>query len=368
MGASTGADETALWDLLHAALAGAGLDPGAISALATLDRKASEPAIVAVARRLGVPLKTFEANDLTAVAAPNPSAVVAAAVGTASVAEAAAILGAGPGATLVAPKVVSATRDSTVALARRRLPEGHLSVVGLGPGEAAQRTPAASAAVGHAEVVIGYAPYLDLAGDLLRAGQTLVPSPIGAEAERAQEALARAGSGQRVALVCSGDAGVYAMASLVFELAPRFGEPPISVIAGIPAAVSGAALLGAPIGHDHAAISLSDLLTPWEVIRCRLQAAADGDFVVSLYNPRSARRTSQLAEAVGILAARRPGTTPAAVLTDIGRPGQRVTRTTLAALDTDQVDMRSLVVIGSTTTRWISGRMVTPRGYQVAAS
>jgi cobalt-precorrin 5A hydrolase/precorrin-3B C17-methyltransferase len=154
------------------------------------------------------------------------------------------------------------------------------------------------------------------------------------------------------------------MASLVLELAPGLGDPPVVVVPGVTAALSAAAVLGAPLGHDHAAVSLSDLLTPWEVIIRRLRALAEGDFVVTLYNPRSSRRTGQLVEALAILAAHRAPTTPAAVLTDLGRPGMHVLRSTLDRLDPGEVSMRSLVVVGSSTTRWIGDRMVTPRGYQ----
>ena len=368
VGASTGADEGALWDLAQAALAGAGIDPAAVGAVATLDRKTGEPAIVALARRLAVPLTGFSASTLAAVAVPHPSQVVAAAVGTPSVAEAAALHAAGSEASLVAGKAVSGTGDSTLAVARRRRPAGHLAVVGLGPGHPSRRTPEASAAVRHAEVVIGYGPYVDLTADVLRPAQEHLRSPIGAEMERCTEALRRAAAGQRVALVCSGDPGVYAMASLVLELAPAFGDPPVDVIPGVTAALSGAALLGAPLGHDHAAISLSDLLTPWPAIVARLEAVAAADFVVSLYNPRSARRTTQLTDALAILTRHRPPSTPAAVLTDIGRPAETVVRTTLSDLDPEKVTMLSLVVIGSTQTRWISGRMVTPRGYPAHAA
>jgi cobalt-precorrin 5A hydrolase/precorrin-3B C17-methyltransferase len=363
VGSSTGADAAALEDLVMAALAQAGLATEAVGAVATLDRKASEPAIVALGRRLAVPVRTFDAATLAGVPVPNPSDVVAGAVGTASVAEAAALLAGGPGARLVATKQISATGDSTVAVARRGGPSGSLSVVGLGPGEAALRTAAAVAAVRHADAVIGYEGYVALAADLLRPGQQVVRSPIGAEVERCREALARAAGGQRVALVCSGDPGVYALASLVMELACDAGDPPVTVVPGVTAALSVAAVLGAPLGHDHAAVSLSDLLTPWDVIARRLRAAAEGDFVVTLYNPRSSRRTTQLTEALAILARHRAASTPAAVVTDVGRPNCSIVRTHLAQVDPEAVSMRSLVVVGSSTTRWIGGRMVTPRGY-----
>jgi cobalt-precorrin 5A hydrolase/precorrin-3B C17-methyltransferase len=217
--------------------------------------------------------------------------------------------------------------------------------------------------VRHAEVVSGYGPYVALAADLLHPSQLVLRWPIGAETDRCRDALHRAAAGSRVALVCSGDAGVYALASLACELAPAAGHPPVTVVPGVTAALSGAAVLGGPLGHDHVAISLSDLLTPWDVIVRRLHAAAAGDFVVSFYNPRSSRRTGQLAEALAILGTARPATTPAAVLTDIGRPGQEVVRTTLAELDPERVGMRSLVMVGATATRWVGDHMVTPRGY-----
>jgi cobalt-precorrin 5A hydrolase/precorrin-3B C17-methyltransferase len=368
VGSSSGADPEALHRLAVETLAGAGLSIDAVGCVATVDRKAAEPAIVELAAALGVGLRTFPPEILAAVPVPNPSSVVESAVGTPSVAEAAALAAAGAGqeSNPVQPVLVVEKRrsgEATVAVARRAGPEGHLAVVGLGPGDPALRTPAAAAAVRQADVVIGYGPYVDLAEDLLAVRQTIVRSPIGAEAERVTEALGRAAAGERVALVCSGDPGVYAMASLVIELAPQHGDPPVTVVPGVTAALAAAAVLGAPLGHDHAAVSLSDLLTPWAVIERRLRAVAEGDFTVSLYNPRSKRRTTQLDTALRILAAHRPPGTPAAILTDVGRPAQRVIRTTLDALDPEQVDMLSLVIVGSSTTRWSGRRMVTPRGY-----
>jgi cobalt-precorrin 5A hydrolase/precorrin-3B C17-methyltransferase len=361
VGSSRGADPQRLSDLVSSTLRRAGLHPASVATVATLDLKADEPAIVALAQAHGVDLRTFAADALKEIPVPTPSDVVAGAVGTPSVAEAAAPAAGGPGAVLVVTKQVVA--DATVAVARRARPEGHLAVVGLGPGAVAHRTPAAATAIRHAEVVIGYGPYVDQAADLLGPGHVVVRSPIGAERDRCTEAVARAANGQHVALVCSGDAGIYAMASLVFELTPAFGEPPVTVVPGVTAATAAAAVLGAPLGHDHCSISLSDLLTPWPVIEARLRAAADGDFVVSLYNPRSRTRRHQLPRALALLGARRDPDTPAAVVTDVGRPGAQVIRTTLGRLDPDQVDMLSLVVIGSSITRWSGPHMVTPRGY-----
>jgi cobalt-precorrin 5A hydrolase/precorrin-3B C17-methyltransferase len=367
VGSSSGADPDGIERLVAGALAEAGLSREAVGLVATVDLKRDEPGIVALADRLAVDLRTFPAPVLARQDVPTPSSVVADAVGTPSVAEAAALLAAGPGAELLVPKQRSA--EATVAVARRPHPEGHLAVVGLGPGDPAWRAPAAAAAIRAADVVVGYDLYVDLAADLLGPEHQVVRSPIGAEAGRCADALARAAAGHRVALVCSGDPGIFAMASLVCELAPEHGDPPVTVVPGITAAHAAAAVLGAPLGHDHAAVSLSDLLTPWEVIERRLHAVAEGDLVVSLYNPRSQRRTWQLPRAVEILAPHRPADCPVAVTTDVGRPGrQHVRRTTLAELDPTAVGMLSLVVIGSSTTRWIGDRMVTPRGYKEAGT
>jgi cobalt-precorrin 5A hydrolase/precorrin-3B C17-methyltransferase len=217
--------------------------------------------------------------------------------------------------------------------------------------------------------VIGYSLYVDLAADLLAPHHEVVRSPIGAETERCCEALDRAARGQMVALVCSGDPGVFAMASLVCELTPGHGGPAVTVVPGVTAAYGAAAVLGAPLGHDHAMVSLSDLLTPWPVIEHRLVAVAEGDLAVAFYNPRSQRRTWQLGRAIEILSEHRPPDCPVAVVTDVGRAErQRIVRTTIADLDPTTVDMLSLVVVGSSTTRWQADVMVTPRGYPGAGS
>jgi cobalt-precorrin 5A hydrolase/precorrin-3B C17-methyltransferase len=305
---------------------------------------------------------TFTAQELATVIVPNPSAVVAGAVGTPSVAEAAALLAAEPDGELVVPKYRSS--HATVAIARRPPPTGRLFVVGLGPGSAAQRTPAATAAVRHADVVVGYGPYVDQCADLLAPAQEVIRFPIGAEVDRCRAALDHAAAGRRVALVCSGDAGVFGMASLVLELAPTRGAPEVEIVPGVSAGAAAAATLGAPLGHDHASISLSDLLTPWSVIERRLGAAAESDLAVALYNPRSARRTWQLERAREIFLGHRPGSTPVGIVTSVDRRDQRVVATTLAALDPSAVDMLTIVLVGATTSRWINGRLVTPRGYE----
>lgn len=358
VGASTDALADDAADLLAAVLAEHGLSRDAVAMAATIDRRAGDPVVTS----LGLPVRSFAADELAGVDVPNPSDVVRSEVGTASVAEAAALLAAGPGAALVVGKQRSPR--ATVAIARRARPAGSVAVVGLGPGDPRHRTPAATAAVRSADVVIGYSLYVDQCADLLNARQTVVHSPIGAEADRCDEALARAAVGARVALVCSGDPGVFAMATLVCELAPRHGSPSVDIVPGITAASAAAGLLGAPLAHDHAFVSLSDLLTPWEVIERRLRAVAAGDLAVAFYNPRSLRRTWQLDMARDLLLEHRPPTTPVGIVTDATRPDQHVTRTTLGDLDAEQVGMLSIVLVGSSTTTVIGDHLVTPRGYE----
>jgi cobalt-precorrin 5A hydrolase/precorrin-3B C17-methyltransferase len=358
VGASTGAPAEAVSELLDAALDRAGLARASIAEVATLDRKTTEPGLQA----LGLPLRGFAAEALRAVPVPTPSAVVADAVGTPSVAEAAALLSAGPGAELVVPKQANAV--ATVAIARRARPVGRLRIVGLGPGTPALRTPAAETAVRHAQVVIGYGPYVDACADLLEPHHEIVRSPIGEEVVRAKQALAEAACGREVALVCSGDPGVYAMASIALELAADAPGVEIETVPGVTAALASSAAVGAPLGHDFATISLSDLLTPWEAIEARLRAAAAADFALALYNPRSERRTWQLDAARQILLEHRAPSTPVAVVTDATQADEHVQVTTLAELDPTAAGMTTCVLVGATTTRVVDGRVVTPRGYR----
>ena len=338
IGTSSDAPLDAVLDLLVEATEGRVPDE-----VATIDRRA------AALRHLGLPVRAFTAAELATVDVPNPSAEVRRSVATPSVAEAAALLAAGPGAEVVVPKRKNAV--ATVAIARRRA--GHLSVVGLGPGEVRHSTPAAATAVRRADVVIGYGPYVEQARPHMRPRQEAVRS-------RAKQAIAEAEAGRRVALVCSGDPGVFAMASLVFELGPAVE---VEVVPGVTAALAAASLLGAPLGHDHAVISLSDHLTPWDLIEQRVRAAAEADVVVAFYNPRSSRRTWQLEAAVDILRGHRPLTTPVGIVTDAARPDESSVLTTLGDFSGDAVTMTTVVIVGSSATTVVDGRMVTPRGY-----
>ena len=239
-----------------------------------------------------------------------------------------------------------------------------LYVVGLGPGGSRWMTWEARAALEQAEVLCGYTVYLGLIrGEF--PDKEYFSTPMTQEIERCRAALERARSGRTTALVCSGDAGVYGMAGPVLELAPQFPEVEIQVVPGVTAALAGAAVLGAPLMHDFAVLSLSDLLTPWEVIRRRLELAAQGDFVLCLYNPSSRRRRDHLRMACDIVLAHRGPETVCGWVRNAGRAQEEHQVLTLGELREAQVDMFTTVFIGSAATRRIGDRMVTPRGYEL---
>ncbi len=239
-----------------------------------------------------------------------------------------------------------------------------LFVVGLGPGDAAYLTGEAAAALERAEVLCGYSVYVELIAPQYP-GREIVTTPMKHEVERCRRALELANAGRTVALVCSGDAGVYGMAAPVLELAPEYPEADVQIIPGVTAALSGAAVLGAPLGHDFCVISLSDLLTPWDVIEKRLRSAAEGDFAICLYNPASKKREDYLRRACDIVLRRRSGDTLCGWVKNIGRTGQEHRLLTLSELREEKLDMFTTVFIGASTTREIAGRMVTPRGYRL---
>ena len=239
-----------------------------------------------------------------------------------------------------------------------------LYVVGLGPGGSRWMTWEARAALEQAEVLCGYTVYLDLIrGEF--PDKEYFSTPMTQEIERCRAALERARSGRTTARVCSGDAGVYGMAGPVLELAPQFPEVEIQVVPGVTAALAGAAVLGAPLMRDFAVLSLSDLLTPWEVIRRRLELAAQGDFVLCLYNPSSRRRRDHLRMACDIVLAHRGPETVCGWVRNAGRAQEEHQVLTLGELQEAQVDMFTTVFIGSAATRRIGDRMVTPRGYEL---
>lgn len=240
---------------------------------------------------------------------------------------------------------------------------GKLFVVGIGPGGPDGMTIAARRALEAADIVVGYTKYVELALAAVPDAAHLA-TPMMHEVERCRLALSRAQSGEAVALVCSGDAGVYGMASPVLELAEDYPDVDVEVIAGATAAQSGSAVLGAPLAHDFAVVSLSDLLTPWEVIERRLAAVASADFCICLYNPRSRKRADRLSRAAKIMLEWKAPDTLCGWVRNIGREGQQSGMCRLSELGELDADMFTTVFVGNAGTKRVGGRMVTPRGYR----
>jgi cobalt-precorrin 5A hydrolase/precorrin-3B C17-methyltransferase len=376
LGAARGAPADEVIALITETLDRHDLAPQSIAGFASIDLKADETGLHAAAKHFTVPLTFFTADELNAEAhrIPNPSEIVAREVGTPGVAEAAALAAAGPDAVLIAEKAKGARVTCAIARAPAPildlpgLPQGLLHVVGIGPGTPQWRSPAAALALEAASDWVGYGLYLDLVADL-KTSQTEHRFPLGGEEDRVRAAIDLARQGKQVALICSGDAGIYAMAALVFEVIDL--EPnriAVNVIPGISAFQAAAAKAGAMIGHDFCCISLSDLLTPWEVIEKRLQAAAEGDFVISFYNPRSLKRRDQLQRAFAILKPHRNPETPVVIASNLGRPEEAVKIVRFADFNPDDVDMLTLVMVGASISKAFTrgdgkAYAYTPRGY-----
>ncbi len=376
VGCERGTSSDELIAHIDATLTAHNLAPHSIAGIFSLDLKSDETAIHALAGHLNRPTRFFTAVELNAEAKrlANPSETVHAEVGCPGVAEGAALAAAGPDSTLIVEKTKSARATCAIAEAPAPLitlpgtPQGRLFVVGLGPGTPDWRSPAATRALETATDWVGYGLYLDLAADLLHS-QTEHRFPLGDEEPRVRHAIALAAEGRDVALICSGDAGIYAMAALVYEVLDIAPERiAVDVIPGISAFQAAAARAGALIGHDFCCISLSDLLTPWQVIETRLHAAAEGDFVTAFYNPRSQRRTTQLERAIEIFTPHRTPDTPVVIASNLGRPTEAVKIVPLSAFKPADVDMLTLVMIGSSQSKTLTRGdgntfAYTPRGY-----
>ena len=379
VGCERDCDPDELIALVDETLTAAGLSPASVAVVTSIDVKMDEAAVHAVAAHLGAATRYFDAPRLEAETPrlENPSETVFREVGTHGVAEAAALAATGSNGELVVAKHKSARATCAVARATSINPatigtaRGTLSIIGTGPGDAAHRIPATDSAVAAATDLVGYGPYLDLLGAAAH-GKQRHDYDLGAEEDRCRHALQLAGAGRHVALVSSGDPGIFAMASLVFELLDRDPDPAwqrieIMVHPGVSAMQLAAARAGALLGHDFCAISLSDLLTPWPAIEARLRAAAQADFVVALYNPASRKRRQQFETARKILLAERPDDTPVVVARNLARPGEQVTIVPLAELSLDAIDMLTIVIIGNSQSRTIAGAAsrwaYTPRGY-----
>ena len=400
-----------LTELVMRELESADINHAAIAGVFSIDLKADEPALHALAAALDVPFRVYDARQLAAQAPnlANPSATVEREVGTPGVAEAAALAAAGEGGTLIHPKVKSTNATMALALAPHPASRlegcgrkiGSVNLVGIGPGKAEWRTPEASRIIQNADELVGYGFYIDLLGSAA-SGRVRRDFELGEEEARCRYALEQAATGKDVAIICSGDAGIYAMASLVYELLDRpakesVNEPSkelangptkestkesakqggvspaarrvaVSTAPGVSAMQAASARTGAVLGHDFCTISLSDLLTPWAQIERRIHAAGAGDFVVAFYNPVSRRRRTQLARARDILLGCRGADTPVILAHNLGRE-ESLVFCTLGELEVDMVDMMTTVIVGSSASRRVKlglgDAVYTPRGYMV---
>ena len=382
VGASRGCPPDEMRALVESLLRDHELSPHIIGGIYSVDVKADEIALHELGAHLGRPPRFYPAPRLEAETprVAEPSSLVFKEIGTHSVAEASALAAAGADACILAPKRKSHHATAALAispigknLGAESTARGRLMLIGIGPGKAAWRTPEASAMVREADELVGYGLYLDLLG----ADKPRKDFALGEEEARARYALEEAARGQNIALICSGDAGVYAMGALVFELLDRpenaggvsasARRVEVQTTPGISAHHAAAAKSGALLGHDFCTISLSDLLTPWAEIETRITAAAQGDFVIAFYNPVSRRRRQGLAKAKAILLAHRPATTPVILASNLGREEEAVRFRTLASLEVDEVDMLTLVLVGASSSRHLQVGMedkaYTPRGY-----
>ena len=387
IGCERGASGEEALSLALESLTEAGFAPASVGLVASIDVKADEAAVHHVASHFGCPARFFDAATLEAETPrlKHPSDIVFAEVGCHGVSEGAALAAVGPSGEFLAEKRKS--KRATCAIGRATEPftaanlpgraRGKLMVVGIGPGSDGWRSPEVSQMVAASTDLVGYSLYLDLLGPLTK-GKARHDFDLGKEEARVRHAMELAGEGKSVALVCSGDAGIYAMATLVFELLDKSDGPEgltaqarrieIAVSPGISALQAAAARAGAPLGHDFCTISLSDLLTPWEDIKRRVTAAGEGDFVIAFYNPVSKKRRTQLAWARDKLLEHRPASTPVILATNLGREGELIRIVPLGSLNVDDVDMLTVVVVGSSNSTTVAtgdGKawVYTPRGY-----
>lgn len=239
-----------------------------------------------------------------------------------------------------------------------------LYVVGIGPGEYEQMTVKAARVLETCDTIVGYTVYVDLVKEHFPGKEFLV-TPMTQEVKRCRMAFEEAAKGKTVAMICSGDAGVYGMSGLMLTIGEEYPKIPVEIISGVTAAIGGASVLGAPLIHDFALISLSDLLTPWEKIERRLEAAAQADFVICLYNPSSKKRADYLRRACDIMLKYQPEELVCGTVANIGREGEAMKLYSLSQLREAKTDMFTTVFIGNSQTKVINGRMVTPRGYRM---
>lgn len=368
VGCNRGTPAQEIAEAIRTTLADAGLAEESVVLVATVEDKATETGLLQALRKdLGWPLDVYCRQELRQVPEdllPTPSEAAKKYLGVPGVAEPSALLATRGGRIIVGKRKF---KNVTVAVARgteKRLHRGEIRVVGFGPGSLDHMTPAARHAIETSDVIIGYKTYLNLIKHLVP-DTPRIRSRMKEEVDRAKKALTLAEAGKKVAVISSGDPGVYAMAGLVLEMVEQeSSHVHVRIIPGIPAANSVASLLGAPLSHDYATISLSDLLTPLETILQRVEAAAASDMVIALYNPRSTKRVQPLIQSLSIIRRYRDPKTPVGIVKSAFRERESVIFTTLDAIDIDAIGMLATMIIGNNHTFFSRGRMITPRGYE----
>ena len=367
IGCRRGTNCSALQTALARFLEQTGLDARGICRITSIDRKKEEQGLIDLAAELKVPFVTYTSEELLQAPGEYPSSeFVREITGVDNVCQRSAMLGAGDDAICLAEKTV--VDGITMAAAcggsgKSSGPRGMVCAVGIGPGDRTQMTAQAMEVLRRADLIVGYKTYVDQIRPVFPDKEYAV-SGMRQEISRIREALEEAAKGKTVAVISSGDASVYGMGGLLWELSEQY-DVDVECVAGITAALSGGAVLGAPLGHDFTCISLSDLLTPWDLIRRRLELAAEGDFVIALYNPSSRTRQHRYEEACRIILEHRHSDTVCGWCRNIGRQGEEWKVCTLRELEQQPVDMLTTVFIGNSRTRVIRGRMVTPRGYEL---
>ena len=375
IGCNSGTEASEIEDVVRTVLLEHNLSFLSLHSLATIDLKASEAGLLEFAARYGFPLRSFPAGELNAVRGIKKSEAVFQATGANAVAEPAALLASGSINPLV-PKQKSGNVTVAVALEkaegnpREKEPQsGRLFVVGIGPGSSEHITPRARKVIEKSDIIVGYDTYLDLIPDLI-AGKEIFSTGMTKEIDRCRTAVEFALTGKRVSVISGGDPGIYAMAGLVFEILKNVGAhydsplPAVEIVPGISALNAAAARLGAPLMHDFASISLSDRLTPWELIEKRLNAAALADFVIVLYNPKSKGRVKHFSRAVEIIGKYRGPETPVGIVKGAMRAGEKVSISDLSGVRDQEIDMQTTVIFGNSKTFVWNDRMITPRGYE----
>ncbi|MEW6609408.1 MAG: precorrin-3B C(17)-methyltransferase [bacterium] len=364
IGCNRGTSENEIEKAVRKTLAKHNLSFADVISIATIDIKSLEPGLVAFAQIYNLLTQTFSTDELNSVKGILKSESVFKSTGAIGVAEPAALLASKANKLLIPKQKI---RNVTIAVAEHKTEEkGEIYIVGVGPGDSEHITPYAQKKIRSSEVIVGYNSYINLIAELIK-DKEIISTGMTQELKRCQKAVELAIAGKTVSVISGGDPGIYAMAGLVFEIIKKQNLPEINieVVPGISALNASAARLGAPLMHDFAVISLSDRLTPWELIKRRLESAAMSDFVIVFYNPRSIGRQKQINKAREIILKYRTPETPVGIVKGAMRDNEKIIVTNLKDMLDYEIDMQTTIIIGNSQTFLWNNRMITPRGYEV---